>query len=98
MLEALSCNLPVVSMPGRLMRGRHSHAILEMMGLKELEAKDIDEYVMLARRAGTDAEWRRQISEKVSRVKQRAYRDNACIRGLEEFLKEVVEKGKMVTG
>jgi protein O-GlcNAc transferase len=87
-LEALACDLPVVTMPGKLMRGRHTHAILKMMGLGETEARDIDEYVAIATRLGTDAEWRRHVSERVSGLKRLAYRDNACIHGLEEFLKK----------
>jgi len=88
--EALSCNLPVVTMPGRMMRGRHTHAILQMMGLQELEARDRDEYVLFAKRLGTDTEWRRHISEKISQCKQLAYRDNDCIRGLESFIEKTV--------
>jgi protein O-GlcNAc transferase len=90
-LEALACDLPVVTMPGRLMRGRHTHAILKMMGCTETEGQSIDEYVAIAKRLGTDAEWRRYISEKVSRSKHLVYNDNKCIHGLEEFLKNTVE-------
>jgi protein O-GlcNAc transferase len=89
-LEALACNLPVVTMPGRLMRGRHTHAILNMIGLRETEASDIDEYVAIAKRLAIDVEWRKHISEKVSRLKHLAYRDKACIHGLEEFLRAAV--------
>jgi protein O-GlcNAc transferase len=87
-LEALSCNLPVVTMPGRLMRGRHTHAILKMMGMDDLEARDIHEYVALAKRLGTDAEFRRHISERISQFKHLAYLDKSCIDGLEAFLKK----------
>lgn len=89
-MEALACDLPIVTMPGRLMRGRHTHAILQMMGCNETEARDLDEYVAIAKKLGTDAEYRKYISQKISRVKQLAYHDNACIRGLEEFLKSAV--------
>jgi predicted O-linked N-acetylglucosamine transferase (SPINDLY family) len=90
-LEALTCNLPIVTMPGKLMRGRHTHAILKMMGLDEVEGKDLDEYVAIAGRLGKEVEWRKHISEKISKLKHRVYRDTACIRGLEEFLKQAVE-------
>ncbi len=88
-LEALSCNLPIVTMPGNLMRGRHTHAILSMMGLDGVEASSLDEYVALAGRLGRDPERRKEISEKISRLKHLAYCDTACIRGLEQFLKDV---------
>jgi predicted O-linked N-acetylglucosamine transferase (SPINDLY family) len=89
-MEALACDLPIVTMPGKLMRGRHTHAILKMMGLNDTEARDIDEYVAIAKRLAKEPEWRRVISEKIARTKHLTYRDTACIRGLEEFLKQVV--------
>jgi len=88
--EALACNIPIATMPGRLMRGRHTHAILKTMGLMETEASDIEGYVAIAARLGKDPEYRKEISEKISRQKERAYCDMECIRGLEEFLKQAV--------
>ena len=78
-------------MPGTLMRGRHTHAILKMMGMHETEAPDLEGYIEIARRMGNDADWRRHISEKTRRLKSLNYRDTACIRGLEDFLKNAVE-------
>jgi protein O-GlcNAc transferase len=89
-LEALACDLPIVTMPGRLMRGRHTHAILKMIGLDEVEAGDVDEYVAIAGRLGREVDWRRHISGKISQLKHLAYRDTVCIQGLEEFLKQAV--------
>ncbi|MBN1569445.1 MAG: tetratricopeptide repeat protein [Acidobacteria bacterium] len=89
-LEALNHNLPVVTTPGNLMRGRHSCAILSMAGLNEMIAKDIDEYVSLASRLATDSSLRGQFAEKISRHKQLIYRDMDCIRGLEDFLRRIV--------
>ncbi len=87
-LEALSCDLPIVTMPGKLMRGRHTHAILAMMGMTDLEARDIDEYVALAKRLATDVEFRRHVAQRISRHKHLAYCDKSCIDGLEAFLKK----------
>jgi len=77
-------------MPGRLMRGRHTYAILKMMGLDEVQAGDIDEYVAIAGRLGREIDLRKHISENISHCKHLLYRDTACIRGLEEFLKAAV--------
>jgi predicted O-linked N-acetylglucosamine transferase (SPINDLY family) len=89
-LEALSCNLPIVTMAGKLMRGRHTHAILSMMGLDGVEANNVEEYIALAARLGRDPALRKDISEKIFMLKEKAYRDIECVRGLELFLKEVV--------
>ncbi len=44
-LESLVHDLPIVTMAGPLMRGRHSIAILRMMGVTETIAETIDDYV-----------------------------------------------------
>ncbi len=90
--EALACNLPVVTLPGELMRGRHSSAILTMMGLTETIATTLDEYVSLAIKLGKDLEWRQYISDKISKTKHLAYRDAACITALEDFLERAVKE------
>jgi protein O-GlcNAc transferase len=90
--EALACNLPVVTLPGELMRGRHSSAILTMMGLTETIATTLDEYVMLAVKLGQDSKWRRYISDKISKNKHLAYRDRACITALEDFMERAVKE------
>jgi protein O-GlcNAc transferase len=89
-LECLAHNLPVVTMPGPLMRGRHSAAILRMMGVTETIAESIDDYVMTAVRLGNDAAWRSTVKGRIRANKFRVYRDDACVRALEEFLERVV--------
>ena len=91
-LEALACNLPVVTMPGEFMRGRHTHAILKMMNLGETEGRDMDEYVAIAVRLAKEPGWRKNISEKIARNRSLAYRDMESIRGLEEFIRQAVAK------
>jgi protein O-GlcNAc transferase len=92
--EAIFHNLPVVTMPGELMRGRHSFAILTMMNLHDTIAHSFDEYVEIAARLGLDSEWRNRISRKIEIYKHRIYRDEACITALEDFLGATV-KGRL---
>jgi len=89
--EAIACNLPVVTLPGDLMRGRHSTGILTMMGLTETIASTVEEYVTLAVKLGKDTGWRKQISEKIERDKHLIYGDMKCIAALEEFLEKAVQ-------
>ncbi len=46
-LEALHSGVPVVTWPGRFMRGRHSLAFLELAGMQGLVATDENDYVDL---------------------------------------------------
>src|SRR6185437_2362238 len=85
-LESLPHNLPIVTLRGALMRGRHSAAILEMMGVTDTIAGSIDEYVSIAAALARDPERRRALSGRIAERKARLYRDRSCIAALEDFL------------
>jgi protein O-GlcNAc transferase len=85
-LECLAHDLPVVTLPGALMRGRHTAAILEMMGVTDTIARTVDEYVSTAVRLARDTEWRTELRSRIAANKHRVYRDRACIAALEDFL------------
>jgi predicted O-linked N-acetylglucosamine transferase (SPINDLY family) len=91
-LESLLYDMPIVTMPGNLMRGRHSMAMLEMMEVAETIAATIEEYVSIAARLARDAPWRMAVKSKISANKHRIYRDGACILALEQFLSRVVRQ------
>ena len=91
-LEAIAHNIPVVTLPGDMMRGRHTMAILKMMGIEETIAATKDDYVLIAVRLGQDAQYRQQISLLVAENKQKLYGDLKPIRALEDFLLTVLNK------
>jgi predicted O-linked N-acetylglucosamine transferase (SPINDLY family) len=88
-METLAYGTPVVTLPGELMRGRHSAAILQQLGLTQTIAADIDDYVDLAVAFGGDAErreaWRHDALARLGRL----YHDLAPVRALEAFLEAV---------
>ncbi len=88
-LESLTSDLPIVTMRGQFMRGRHTSAILEMMGVTDTIADDVDGYVALAVRLGRDAVWRKAMSDAVAADKSKLYRDETTITAFEEFLERV---------
>lgn len=92
-LESLAHDLPIVTLPGQLMRGRHSLAILTIMGIDETIAESLDDYVAIAARLARDASWRAAISDRIAANKHRLYRDRAPIVALEEFLTRVARPG-----
>jgi protein O-GlcNAc transferase len=89
-LESLAHDLPIVTLAGAFMRGRHTAAILEMMGIDETVARSVDDYVAIAVRLGRDAQARAAARARIAASKSCVYGDRACIAGLEDFLERAV--------
>ncbi|HEY2137099.1 MAG TPA: hypothetical protein VGH49_14500 [Xanthobacteraceae bacterium] len=92
-LESLAHDLPIVTLAGTQMRGRHTAAILAMMGLGDMVASTLDEYIATAVRLGRNADERAAAAARVAANKHRVYRDRACIAALEEFLDGAARRG-----
>ena len=54
-LDALACGLPIVTLPGALMRGRQTAGMLDVIGVPDLIAADRDDYLRIACRLADDA-------------------------------------------
>jgi protein O-GlcNAc transferase len=89
-LESLAHDLPIVTLSGEMMRGRHAAAILNMMGVEDTTAHSIDTLVSIASTLGRDMAKRREASSRIAAGKHRVYRDRDCIAGLESFLERAV--------
>lgn len=89
-LEAITCDLPVVTLPGELMRGRHSDAILTMLGLTETIAQTTEDYIDLAVRLGCDPTWRADLVQRMRARQSHLYNDKTCVTALEAFYQQVV--------
>lgn len=92
-LESLPHNLPIVTMAAPLMRGRHSMAILRMMGVTDTIAGTVDDYVATAARLARDQAARQALGRRIAESKHRVYRDQACITALEDLLERAVRHG-----
>lgn len=93
-LEALAYDIPIVTMPGELMRGRHTMAILTMMGIDVTIATNIEDYVQIAVRLGQDAQYRQQISQLVAQNKHLLSGDLEPVTALENFLLKLFKKSR----
>ncbi len=88
--EAVACGLPVVTLPGRLMRARHSYAILTQLGVTETIARDVADYVDIAVRLGLDRQWSQSVTDSMVAGYPGLYSDTSCVRALEDFYRRVV--------
>ncbi len=89
-LEAIACNLPVVTCPGEFMRGRHADSFLKMLGVTDTIAENEAEYIEIAVKLGLNPEWRRDISDRMSQRHDSLFDDKTCVSALEAFYKQVV--------
>jgi protein O-GlcNAc transferase len=85
-LDALASGLPVVTLPGVLMRGRQSQAMLRIVGVPELVARDAEGLIATAVRLGGDKEERRSFSERIAAGRGALFERDEPVRALEAFL------------
>lgn len=91
-LESLVFDLPVVTLPGEFMRGRHSFAMLEMIGIEETIASSKEDYIDLAVRLGKEGQYRQAISIKIAQNKSCLYQDLRPVKALEDWLLQLAGK------
>lgn len=87
--DALWRDVPIVTLPGRLMRGRQTCGMLRLLGLEELVAADVDDYVRIASRLALDAAWRDSLGRRIRDGKAGLYRDASVTTALADFLRTV---------
>ncbi len=92
-LESLAHNLPIVTTRGTTMRGRHSAAILEMMGVTDTIADTLDDYVAISAKLARDPLARRAARQRIADNKEKLYRDRAVISALEDTIERAARTG-----
>jgi protein O-GlcNAc transferase len=88
-LDALAMGLPMVTLRGEFMRGRQSAAMLSLMGLDELIAKDEADYLRIALRLGADLDYRRSMANRIAENRHKIFNDQKPIAALIEFFKRI---------
>ena len=91
-LESLASDLPILTWPGPLMRGRHCYAILKMLGIDETIAGSEAEYVDIAVRLARDPALRAALRQRTAANKTKLFADPTPVRALEQWIETVVRK------
>ncbi len=89
-LDALAAGLPIVTLPGRFMRGRQSAGMLALAGIDGLVAGDEDHYVAIAERLALDPAWRAARAADVRAAAGRLFDDPEPVRELAAVLEALV--------
>jgi predicted O-linked N-acetylglucosamine transferase (SPINDLY family) len=84
-LEAFSVDLPVVTLPTRLHRGRHTRAMYLKMGIDDCIATDVNSYVNIAVRLGTEPDFNHDVRERIRARSFVLYEDVRVVREFERF-------------
>jgi predicted O-linked N-acetylglucosamine transferase (SPINDLY family) len=91
-LEGFALNLPTVTLPTGYLKGRLTYAMYNLMSIDDCIARDLNDYVAIATRLGTDVEFNRAVREKIAAANHVLYDNAAGVRDLESFLSSVAVK------
>jgi protein O-GlcNAc transferase len=94
-LDALAMALPVVTLPGGLMRGRQSLGMLRTLGVEDVVAKDRDDFVRLAARLGADREWRRDVYDRIAAGTPGLFDRREPVQAFQSFLEMAANGGPL---
>jgi predicted O-linked N-acetylglucosamine transferase (SPINDLY family) len=89
-MQAVECEIPVVTHRGRFMRGRLGSAILERLDLAQCVADSTRAYVDIAVSLIQDHAFRMSVRERMRAALPRLHRDHVAVQGLQEFLVGIV--------
>jgi protein O-GlcNAc transferase len=92
-LQAVECGLPVVTLEGPFLRGRFGSGIMRAIGLDELVAANMQNYVDLAVSIVTDNARRAALVRQIEERRDSLFEDIGAVRAFEQWLLEVPLSG-----
>lgn len=91
-LLAFACGLPIVTWPGKLMRGRLTLALYKQMGVMDCVANSVRSYVDLALRIAKDKGRRDAIKAKIRARSDMLFEDIETVHELERFFESAIRR------
>ena len=91
-MQALICDLPVVTIEGARMRGRLASAILKRIGLSDLVCQTERAYIELVVELIQNESLRKSYKDRITKSKSALFNDLEPIRALEDFLIQQIRK------
>jgi predicted O-linked N-acetylglucosamine transferase (SPINDLY family) len=96
-LEGLAVGTPVVTLPTRLQRGRHTRAMYLKMGITDCIAANAGDYIDIAVRLGTDAGLRGELRARILGRNDALYEDPRVLSEFGRFFIGALEEKGVLT-
>ena len=90
-LQAFAVGVPVVTLPGKFMRSRHTLAFYNKMDIQDCVATNTIEYVTIAVRLGTERGYRDAVSSKILNRQELLWEDTEVIKEFERFFTQACD-------
>lgn len=85
-IQAFTAGVPVVTLPGELWSTRIAYGFYQRMGMHDLIATSLDEYVALTLRMAQDVDFRHAMMEKIKERRSLLHEDAQAVEEWEKFL------------
>jgi predicted O-linked N-acetylglucosamine transferase (SPINDLY family) len=93
-LISFACDAPIVTLPGKFMRGRLTSAFYGQMGVMDCVAQDAQSYIDIATRMANDRDWKEEVVEKIRTHARELYEDLEAVHELERFLEWAADEDR----
>jgi len=91
-LEGLAVGTPVVTMPGRLQRARHTYGMYRAMNFMELIAKDKTDFAAKAVAVVCDADFRTHCRASIAQLSGQLYQNQAFVSACEDAFTDMFNR------
>jgi len=88
-LQAFAIGAPIVTLPSKLMRGRFTYGMYKKMGINDLIAKDLNDYVQLAVNIANDKDLNKKLRNKILKNNSTLFEDKSIVYEFEKFFKSL---------
>jgi protein O-GlcNAc transferase len=90
--QALGLGVPMVTLPGSMMRGRIVAGLYHQMGIRDCWAQTREEYIQIACKLANDRLWKKQISQKIKNKNNCLFESSAGTQEFISFLRRTVQE------
>lgn len=94
--DAFACGTPIVTRPGPFHRSRYGQAICRKLDLPELIASSGDDYVTRAIQIASEADFRRDLQQRIHQRAQELFEDDLAVKQHEQFFLDAIARSRNV--